>query len=130
MQTTRRRDTATELDLRRALHANGLRFRVDRQVLPSSRRRADIVFVAAKTVVFVDGCFWHYCPRHRSFPKANAAWWADKLEENRRRDIHTNRTLREAGWHVERVWEHEETAAAAIRITKIVRERLRRRRSP
>ena len=126
MQVTRRRDTAAEIAIRRALHAGGLRFRVDRPVLPGMRRRADIVFVTAKVAVFVDGCFWHCCPIHRTHPRANAKWWAAKLEANRRRDGDTNRQLRKAGWMVTRVWEHEAPEDAAARIIKLV---LQRRRS-
>ncbi len=128
MLATRRRDTSGEVALRRLLHGCGLRFRVDRQILPGSRRRADIVFVSAKVAVYLDGCFWHSCPVHRTKPKANAGWWAAKLAENRRRDADTNRQLREAGWLVERVWEHEAPEAAAARIEHIVRTRLRPRR--
>jgi len=127
MQMTRRRDTAAELAIRQILHASGLRYRVDREVLAGMRRRADLVFVMSRVAVFVDGCFWHSCPRHKTFPKANAAWWADKLARNRRRDAHTNRRLRRAGWHVERVWEHEMPAAAAARISRVVRVRSGRR---
>src|SRR5207245_10836384 len=93
MLSTRRRDTSAEMAVRRLLHARGLRFRVDREVLPGTRRRADIVFVSARVVVFVDGCFWHSCPLHRTRPRANAAWWAAKLATNRRRDAETNRQL-------------------------------------
>jgi DNA (cytosine-5)-methyltransferase 1 len=126
MRATRRRDTSAELAIRRLLHARGLRFRVDRQVLPGTRRRADVVFAGAKVAAYIDGCFWHSCPRHRTEPKANAAWWAAKLSRNRRRDTETNRQLRRAGWVVERVWEHEAPAAAAARIANSVRARLRR----
>lgn len=129
MQATRRRDTPGEVALRQVLHRSGLRFRVDQRVLPRSRRRADIVFKAAKLAVFVDGCFWHSCPRHRTKPKSNAEWWKKKLAENRRRDADANRELKNAGWLVERVWEHEPPEAAADRIEKLVRTRLRRRRS-
>jgi DNA (cytosine-5)-methyltransferase 1 len=128
MLSTRRRDTPGEVALRQVLHGCGLRFRVDRQVIPGSRRRADIVFAKAKVAVFVDGCFWHSCPAHRTKPKANAPWWAAKLAANRRRDADTNRRLRSAGWHVERVWEHEAPETAAARIEKIVRTCLRHRR--
>src|SRR5438128_2624392 len=107
MRAARPRDTGPELAIRRALYAKGMRFRIDRPVLRGLRRRADIVFTKAKVVVFVDGCFWHCCPVHRTFPKANAAWWADKLRTNRRRDAETNWMLRKEGWHVERIWEHE-----------------------
>ncbi|HEY6324536.1 MAG TPA: very short patch repair endonuclease [Thermoanaerobaculia bacterium] len=127
MQVTRRRDTAAETAVRSILHSKGLRFRIDRQVLPDLHRRADIVFVSARVAVFVDGCFWHSCPIHGTNPKANREWWADKLAENRRRDLETNRRLRKAGWHVERVWEHEAPAAASVRIGKVVRKRLRHR---
>jgi len=126
MKATRRRDTAAELAIRRALYSRGLRYRVDREVLRGVRRRADIVFVGAKVAVFVDGCFWHCCPIHRTYPKANASWWATKLQANRQRDIDTNGKLRKAGWLVVRVWEHEAPAAAAARITRKVGARTRR----
>jgi len=95
----------------------GLRFRVDSPPLDGNRRRADIVFRRERVAVFVDGCFWHSCPEHGTRPKENAAWWAEKLEQNRRRDADTTRTLREAGWTVLRFWEHEDsgTAAEAVR---------------
>lgn len=125
MQATRRRDTGPEVSLRRCLHANGFRFRIDMPILPGVRRRADILFSGAKVAVFVDGCFWHCCPIHRSFPKANAAWWAEKLRMNRDRDRDTNRRLRQAGWHVERVWEHELPSEAAARVAAAVRRRTR-----
>lgn len=125
MQAARRRDTAPEVSLRRCLHASGLRFRIDRPIVPGMRRRADILFSGAKVAVFVDGCFWHCCPVHRTFPKANAAWWGEKLRANRNRDHDTNRRLRKAGWHVERVWEHERPSEAAARISAAVRRRTR-----
>lgn len=126
MMVTRRRDTPGEMAIRSLLHARGFRFRVDRRVAPGVPSRADIVFVTAKVAVFVDGCFWHSCPRHRTRPKANATWWAAKLTENRRRDARTNRRLRNAGWQVIRVWEHEVPAEAAARIAGIVRGRRHR----
>ena len=121
MQAARQRDTAPELALRRILHSEGLRFRVDYSVLPGLRRRADIVFTKARLAVFVDGCFWHACPTHRTFPKANARWWAEKLRTNRRRDGQTNRKLAREGWRVLRVWEHESAAEAAARIVATLR---------
>lgn len=121
MRTTRRRDTTAEVALRSELHKLGLRFRVDRPVLPGSRRRADIVFVGAQIAVFVDGCFWHSCPRHATRPKANRSWWDQKLAANRQRDTATNRQLRRAGWRVVRIWEHESPVVAAARVTRLVR---------
>lgn len=127
MQNTRRRDTPEELALRRELTRLGLRYRVNVR-LPVGRRTADVVFPARKLAVFVDGCFWHCCPEHRTFPKANADWWAAKLEANRLRDRDTDRALRAIGWQVARVWEHEEPAGAAARIARFVRRPLGRGR--
>jgi DNA mismatch endonuclease (patch repair protein) len=126
MLATRQRDTAAEIALRRALHAAGLRYRVDRTVLPGTRRRADLVFSSERIAVFVDGCFWHGCPIHSSQPKANGSWWLDKLETNRRRDRDTDRRFTEAGWFVIRVWEHETAAEAAARIQLTLSSRRRR----
>jgi DNA mismatch endonuclease, patch repair protein len=130
MKESRRRDTDPELSLRRALFKLGLRYRVDKSVIEGLRRRADVVFSRAQVAIFVDGCFWHSCPTHKSSPKANSVWWARKLSENRRRDFDTNRRLRKLGWHVERVWEHEDAQLAAIRIAAIVRARASSRQKP
>lgn len=123
MQQQRRRDTVPEIALRQALHAAGLRYRVERPVLPGMRRRADVVFGPAKVAVFVDGCFWHMCPEHVTFPKANAEWWREKLERNRARDQDTDQLLHEQGWLPVRVWEHEDMAEAAVRVAEIVHQR-------
>jgi DNA mismatch endonuclease, patch repair protein len=121
MQATPRRDTPAELALRRELHRRGLRFRVDHPPLPKVRRRADIVFTRRKVAVFCDGCWWHGCPEHRTWPKANAEWWVEKIDANRRRDRDTGARLREAGWTVLRIWEHEDPVEAADRVEAIVR---------
>lgn len=129
MASVRRRDTKPEVEIRRVLHARGHRFRVDRAVLPDRRRRADIVFGPARVVVFVDGCFWHGCPQHATWPKANEEFWREKIETNRRRDRDTDERLSALGWEVIRVWEHEPPAVAADKIDAVVRAR-RPRRSP
>ncbi len=120
-----RRDTQPELAIRSELHRRGLRFRVDRPPLPGLRSRADIVFGPARVAVYVDGCFWHSCPEHGTRPKANAEWWEQKLKRNHERDAETDRTLRENGWEVVRIWEHEDPVEAADRITRVLRNRKR-----
>ena len=122
-----RRDTLPELAIRSELHRRGLRFRVDRAPLPGLRSRADIVFGPARVAVYVDGCFWHSCPEHGTRPKANAEWWEQKLKRNQERDAETGRALREQGWEVVRVWEHENPVEAADRVEEEVRARLRSR---
>ena len=126
MQSTPRRDTPAELRIRRLLHAGGLRYSVDAKPLPSSPRRADIVFRRARVAVFVDGCFWHGCPLHATWPKANAQFWQDKINANRRRDADTNARLADAGWLVIRAWEHDSPTRVAARVSKTVRRHVRR----
>jgi DNA mismatch endonuclease (patch repair protein) len=67
----------------------------------------DFVFRTARVAVFIDGCFWHSCPRCSSPPRQNTSYWGPKLERNRERDRTVNRALRAAGWKVVRIWEHE-----------------------
>ena len=121
MQNTPQRDKPAEIALRRELHRRGLRYRVDFPPLPTVRRRADIVFRGRKIAVFCDGCYWHGCPDHGTWPKANAAWWRQKIEDNKRRDRDTDARLTAAGWRVIRVWEHEDPVVAAARIAEVVR---------
>jgi DNA mismatch endonuclease (patch repair protein) len=123
MQGNRRRDTKPEIAVRRLLHAAGLRYRVDVRPVGALNRRADIVFTRAKVAVFIDGCFWHGCPDHHTVSKANASYWAAKVERNRERDADTDRRLKAAGWHVMRSWEHEAPQITADRIVEVVHAR-------
>jgi DNA mismatch endonuclease (patch repair protein) len=68
--------------------------------------------------VFVDGCFWHGCPKHATQPKNNAAFWLKKLAGNRARDRLVTRTLRRQGWTVIRIWEHELTTKNEPRLLR------------
>jgi DNA mismatch endonuclease, patch repair protein len=124
MKAQRERDTGVERSLRSVLHARGLRYRLHQRVIPGTRREVDLVFTKARVAVFVDGCFWHACPEHATWPKANAGFWRAKIEENVRRDRDTDERLRSAGWLVLRVWEHEAPDAAAERIAQVVMHRL------
>ena len=84
------------------------------------------MFPGIKVAVFVDGCFWHGCPVHGTWPKANADFWREKIETNRARDADTDRRLRENGWLVIRVWEHEPPDDVVERIVRAVEERRKR----
>ncbi|MFF2379327.1 very short patch repair endonuclease [Streptomyces sp. NPDC058108] len=143
MQSNRPRDTKPEKALRSAAHALGLRFNVSTRPLPKVRRTADLVFTRVHLAVFLDGCYWHGCPEHHTLSATNTAYWTDKLETNRRRDRQTDQWLREAGWEVLRVWEHEDPAIAALRVremydrlskaieeARVERASVRRRRDP
>jgi len=95
---------ATELRLILIFRRNGITVWRRGSRLPG---RPDFVFPKLKIAVFVDGCFWHGCPRHATQPKTNAAFWREKIAANKARDRRVNRELRERGWSVLRVWEHE-----------------------
>ena len=120
MARVRQKDTKAELNLRKALHAKGFRYRLHVPLLNKPRRVADIVFSSARVAIFVDGCFWHGCPEHASWPKSNPEFWREKIETNRARDVDTDRRLESLGWSVVRVWSHEDAVAAAERIAQIV----------
>lgn len=104
MARIRDKDTAPELLLRRELWRRGFRYRLHRRLHGA---RPDLIFVGARVVVFIDGCFWHGCPRHYIPPTGNATYWSAKIERNRARDLRNNDALTEAGYTVLRFWECE-----------------------
>lgn len=115
------RDTGPELKIRSMLHRMGFRYRVDHCPIKGVRRKADIAFLGPRVAVFVDGCFWHGCPVHGTWPKSNAEFWRNKIETNKMRDADTSQRLEKAGWKVLRIWEHEDPVRAAEKIARIVR---------
>jgi DNA mismatch endonuclease, patch repair protein len=122
MRGNRKRDTRPELHLRSALHAMGLRFRVDHPVgAPPRAPRADVAFPRQRIAVFVDGCFWHGCPAHAVRPRTNSSYWGAKIARNVARDARQTKALESAGWQVIRIWEHEESTVAAALVGEAVR---------
>lgn len=107
MSAVRKRDNGPEMAVRRLLHSAGLRYRVAWPVPGQRRRTIDVAFTRARVAVYIDGCFWHGCPLHGTSPKANAAWWAEKIATNQARDADATAQLQELGWTVMRFWEHE-----------------------
>ena len=67
----------------------------------------DFAFPKNRVVIFVDGCFWHGCPKHATFPATRRDFWLEKFAANKARDRRVNRQLRQLGWRVLRLWEHE-----------------------
>jgi len=122
MRNVRNRDTTPEMAIRRELHRRGLRYRVHMPITGITKTRPDIVFTRVKVAVFIDGCFWHCCPDHGTYPRTNAEWWRRKLNQNVTRDRFTEQTLCKVGWRVIRIWEHENVLAASDRIETIVRD--------
>lgn len=122
MSRQRRRDTKPELLVRQILHARGLRYRVNAAPELGLRGKADIVWRGLRLAVYIDGCFWHGCPEHATRPKANEAWWAEKLDGNVQRDRRTDRALTSRGWTVLRFWEHEQPTTVADAICEKLAE--------
>ena len=115
-----RKDSKPELALRRELYKLGLRYRIHVKKLPGT---PDIVFQKAKMVVFVDGCFWHSCPRHGKTPKSNHEWWKKKFEENTKRDKRNDFELESMGWLPIHIWEHEDPIESAHTIREVWKQR-------
>lgn len=113
------RNTKPELQLRKALHALGLRYRLHRRIGPY---QPDVVLPRYRVAVFVDGCFWHNCPAHgpKEFRGPNADRWRSKLDINHIRDQAANKALAAAGWRVLRIWECDikANAPAAAMVVK------------
>jgi DNA mismatch endonuclease (patch repair protein) len=128
MQANRSRDTQPELELRSALHRGGLRFFTHRRPYSDFRCRADVVFPRLRVAVFIDGCFWHRCPKHGTSPRANAKYWRPKLARNVARDRAVDTELAGAGWTVLRVWEHDVEGPGLARVAAKIQRLVARRR--
>ena len=106
MSAVKGKDTKPEILVRRWLHAAGYRFRLHVKELPG---KPDIVLPKYKTVIFVNGCFWHQhrgCP-HAKLPETNKGFWEEKLRKNAERDERNYQALRDLGWNVRIIWECE-----------------------
>lgn len=86
----------------------------------------DFGFREHRLAIFVDGCFWHGCPKHASYPATNRAFWEKKLLRNKDRDRLVTRTLKKGGWRVLRIWQHELTAKGGTRAILKVRRAMGR----
>lgn len=104
MSQIRSRDTKPELLVRKFLFANGFRYRLHVKNLPG---KPDIVLPKYKTVILVNGCFWHghkNC-RYFKFPETRAEWWREKIEKNKLRDKTNRSKLKKLKYRVLVVWE-------------------------
>lgn len=116
MSQIKGKDTKPEVALRKALWGLGHRYRVMNR-LPG---KPDLVFSSLRTVVFVDGCFWHKCPDHFVRPQTRARFWLDKINGNVARDERINDSLRFEGWQVVRIWEHEIKQSLEDAVARVV----------
>jgi DNA mismatch endonuclease (patch repair protein) len=105
----------TELRLIQIFRANNITGWRRGSLLPG---KPDFVFPKLKSAVFVDGCFWHGCPKHGRSPRSNAEYWSAKIAGNKARDHRVNRLLRTKDWIVVRIWEHELAKRNTVRLLK------------
>jgi DNA mismatch endonuclease (patch repair protein) len=101
----------TELRLARMLKTARITGWRRHQRLPG---RPDFVFRPERVAVFVDGCFWHGCPKHGRTPTSNSVYWLPKLARNKARDRQVTQELRKSGWKVLRYWDHDLRHAAKV----------------
>jgi len=106
MRSNKAKDTNPELIVRKMLWEAGLRgYRLHRKDIPG---RPDIAFIGKKIAIFVNGCFWHRCPRcKRPLPKTNKEFWRSKFKTNVLRDRKNQRKISRLGWHSVVIWECE-----------------------
>lgn len=116
MSRIKGKDTGLEIRVRSELHRRGLRFRKHVKELPG---KPDVVFVAAKVAVFIDGDFWHGY-RFPSWEHKVSDFWKRKISKNRERDNKNHRKLRNTGWKVVRLWQYDIEKNFEISINRII----------
>ena len=118
MSGIRAKDTKPEMLLRKALHANGFRYRLHDKRLTG---KPDIVLPKYNAVIFVHGCFWHGHDCHLfTLPKSRIKFWHEKIESNRRRDARSRKLLLDEGWRVAEVWECAVKGKLRVDMSEIV----------
>lgn len=131
MSKIRGKDTKPELLVRKALFRAGYRYRL-RYRFKEMNFRPDIVMVSKRVCIFVDGCFWHGCPRCYRRPKTHKKYWIPKIKRNMERDKQQDEYLKKNGWKVIRIWEHdvkEDIQAVVDSVARVIDEDKTRKKS-
>jgi len=104
MSRIKGKNTKPEMLVRQFLHANGFRYRLHVKDMPG---KPDIVLPKYKTVIFIQGCFWHGHSQCRYYvvPKTKTEWWLNKINGNKTKDITNIELLTQAGWKIIEIWE-------------------------
>lgn len=111
-----RGNKSTEAKLARLFRQEGIKSWRRHLRLPGT---PDFAFPKERLVIFVDGCFWHGCPKHATLPATQRAFWLKKFSDNKARDRRVNQALRKSGWRVVRIWEHALTKQGEACIRRI-----------
>ena len=121
MSKIRGKDTKPEIFMRKVLFRSGFRYSLKHR-FKEPNFRPDIVMVSRKICIFMDGCFWHGCPRCYKEPKSNRDYWVPKINRNIERDKEQNEYLKRNGWKVIRVWEHDLKENPTKTMIRVIRE--------
>lgn len=113
--------TAVEKRARSVLRLQKIKYKGNVKSLPGS---PDLVITDLGLAIFVNGCFWHGCPRCYTSPKHNRAWWDKKISNNQRRDRRVIRKLRDQGYAVLNLWEHDSEERMKTRIRGAINRQL------
>lgn len=118
MSANKGKNTKPEIVLRKALWATGLKgYRLHRKDLPG---RPDIAFVKNKLAIFINGCYWHRCPKCKlSLPKTHTAFWKDKFKRNVKRDVAKRKLLKTNGWKVLTLWECDVKGSLSTQVNRV-----------
>lgn len=119
MSQIKGKNTKPEVSLRKLLFVNGIRgYRTHYKLIG----KPDIVFPKEKIAIFIDGCFWHKCPKCFVEPETRKKFWMEKIGGNTKRDKEVNKVLRNDGWKILRFWEHEVRKFPNKIVSKIINE--------
>ncbi len=121
MSGIRTKRTGVEQRARNVLRCEGIKFKGNVKSLPGS---PDLVIPELGLAIFVNGCFWHGCPRCYTAPKHNRAWWNKKIAGNRRRDRRVTQKLRDRGYSVINLWEHDSDKRMQVRVRGAINRKL------
>lgn len=122
MSQIKGKNTKPEVVVRKFLFSHGYRYRMNDPKLPG---KPDIVLKKYKTVIFVNGCFWHGHEGCKKFvlPQTNSEWWSEKIVSNRERDERNRSCLISAGWNVLTIWECQLSSAAKdVTLNNLIKE--------
>jgi len=117
MSLIKSKETNLEKSVWGILSKNGIRYRKN-----SSKYfgKPDIIIAPKKLAIFIDSCFWHGCKKHCRMPEANHGYWANKINNNKKRDKLVNNYYKKTAWRIIRIWEHDINKNYKKLVSKII----------
>ena len=124
MSKIRATNTKPEIKIRKILYKSGHKgYRLNYKKAPG---KPDICYVGKKVAIFIDGCFWHGCPKCYKKPASNKKYWDEKIKTNKKRDRKVNSALKKGNWTILRFWECEvnkETENIFTKLEKVLKDK-------